>query len=224
MDKGQVLFVSGIDTDIGKSYATAWLAHTFITEGMEVTTQKPIQTGCENESDDLCLHDNILATLGHTVDPSLEQKRKPHRCSYLFSFPASPHLSASQENATIDIKKIDRDTKALMEEHCDMLLIEGAGGLMVPITKEYLTIDFIADRNYPLCLVTSGRLGSLNHTLLSLEAIEKRNIPLFALLYNQYSQTDPIIDAETREYLHRYIADKWPDAGWVDVPDLSTSL
>ena len=86
----------------------------------------------------------------------------------IFSYPCSPHLAARIDNRPINFDKIENATQELARRY-DTVLVEGAGGLMVPLTGEYLTIDYIADKNYPLIFVTSGKLGSINHTLLSLE-------------------------------------------------------
>ena len=94
-------------------------------------------------------------------------------CSYIFKFPASPHLSAKLENAEINSAKIFSATTEL-EKHFDYIILEGVGGLMVPLNENEILIDYISKNNYPLILLTSGKLGSINHTLLSLEAIKKR--------------------------------------------------
>lgn len=90
----------------------------------------------------------------------------------IFSYPCSPHLASRIDGRPIDFDKIERATEELSRRY-DVVLLEGAGGLMVPLTDELLTIDYIAQKEYPLLFVTSGKLGSINHTLLSLEAIKK---------------------------------------------------
>ena len=104
----------------------------------------------------------------------------------------------------------------------DVVFMEGAGGLMVPLTPELLTIDYIAQQHYPLLFVTSGKLGSVSHTLLSLEAIKRRGIRLHTMLYNLYpTLPDPTIQDDTRLYLKQYLAKHFPDAGWIEVPVIS---
>ena len=118
----------------------------------------------------------------------------------VYSYPASPHLAAEIDDRIIPIEKIAESTRILQSRY-DVVLLEGAGGLMVPITRRYLTIDYIADQQLPVILVTSGRLGSINHTLLSIEALVNRNIPLFGMVYNTFPKTDERIDKDTEEYL-----------------------
>lgn len=215
LQDSKIFFVSGIDTDIGKTYATAYYASILRIKGYNVVTQKPVQTGCVGKSEDLEMHDRLAGTEERYNEASV------YRCSYLFPFPASPHLSARMEHVAIAPERIDDDSRALLSLGFNRVLMEGAGGLMVPLTESLLTIDFVARRGYPLCLVTSGRLGSLNHTLLSLEAIQHRQIPLQAILYNLYPGDKPEIEEETRHYLKEYLSQNFPNAEWYDVPALA---
>lgn len=99
-----------------------------------------------------------------------------------------------------------------------MVLLEGAGGLMVPLTTELLTIDYIAQHQFPVILVTSGRLGSINHTLLSLEALKQRDLNLHALVYNLKDESkDPLISKDTADYLKAYLTKHFPNAQWIEL-------
>lgn len=92
---------------------------------------------------------------------------------------------------------------------------------MVPLTRNLLTIDYVARRNYPLILVTSGRLGSINHTLLSLEAVAARGIRLHSVMYNLYPQEeDKIIQHDTEEYIRTWLQKKFPETLFERVPCL----
>ena len=103
-----------------------------------------------------------------------------------------------------------------MSERYDSVLLEGAGGLMVPLTTELLTIDYIVQEKYPLIFVTSGKLGSINHTLLSLYACERYGIEVKAIVYNQYPSIDPLIEANTLEYLKV----KFPEIPLILLPEM----
>lgn len=193
-----VYFVSGIDTNVGKSYATGILARELAAAGRRVITQKLVQTGCADSSEDIELHRRIMG-----VAPTREDIDKT-TAPEIFTYPCSPHLATAIDGREIDFDRIDAAT-ATLEERYDIVLLEGAGGLMVPLTCDMLTIDFIGHRRYPVLLVTSGRLGSINHTLLSLEALERRGIEVTALLYNAYpSLDDKTIERDTKDYLESH--------------------
>lgn len=213
--KENVFFVSGIDTNIGKSYATAYLARLWNEQGCRTITQKFIQTGnLSGYSEDIELHRRLTGT-GYL--PEDEQGlTKPE----IFTYPASPDLASRIDGRPIDFDKIRRATEMLSERY-DAVLVEGAGGLMVPLAGDYLTIDYIRESGYPLVFVTSGRLGSVNHTLLSLEAIERRGIRLHTVMYNLFPEgEDKVIQADTESYLRRYMEKHFPEAAFVKVPCL----
>ena len=118
------------------------------------------------------------------------------------------------------LDKIERATEELSRRY-DVVLLEGAGGLMVPLTDELLTIDYIAQKGYPLLFVTSGKLGSINHTLLSLEAIKNRGIKLDTVLYNLYPTVeDRTIQEDTQLFIQRYLKKDFPETKFCMVPEL----
>lgn len=209
-----VLYVAGIDTEIGKTYATAFLIDYFRKQGKNAFSQKMVQTGCETYAEDIETH----RRLNH--EPMRAEDLNGESCAYLFPFPASPHLSARMQGVEIDEKRIDQCTENLLRKGFSPLLVECAGGLMVPLNENYLTIDYIAERQGRVALVTSGRLGSINHTLLSLEACQRRGIRVNYLLYNEYPPADPQIDTETRGYLARYYAEHHPGGKLLMLPYL----
>ncbi|MDY4527874.1 MAG: dethiobiotin synthase [Parabacteroides sp.] len=194
MTKGNVYFISGIDTSVGKTAATGAIAKALAQAGKRVITQKMIQTGCEQVSEDIEEHRRIQGI------PFTEEDREGWTCPYIFSYPCSPHMAAAKDGRTIDLQVITQATERLRERY-EYVLLEGAGGLMVPNDFQSLTIDYIRDQGYPLILVTSGKLGSINHTLLSLFAAEQYGIPVKAIVYNQYPHIDAPIEANTLEYL-----------------------
>ena len=198
--KKNVYFISGIDTDAGKSYATGFLARELNRKGQRTITQKFIQTG----------------NTGHSEDIDREGLTMPE----IFSYPCSPHLASRIDGRPINFDKIERATEELSRRY-DVVLLEGAGGLMVPLTDELLTIDYIAQKGYPLLFVTSGKLGSINHTLLSLEAIKNRGIKLDTVLYNLYPTVeDRTIQEDTQLFIQRYLKKDFPETKFCMVPEL----
>lgn len=209
----QAYFISGIDTDAGKSYVTGYLASRLMKEGKRVVTQKFIQTGNVGFSEDIDLHRKIMG-----IGP-LPEDTDHTTAPVIFSYPASAQLAARMDGREIDLDVIDRATATLLERY-DVVLIEGAGGLMVPITDEFFTIDYVKTRNLPILLVVNGVLGSINHAVLSLEAIKSRGIQLAGVLYNEHFDTDRIIGTDTQAFLRRYVSRHFPDTLFATVPSL----
>ena len=160
--KQNVYFVSGIDTDAGKVTRPATWHANGIKTAKEPLRRSFIQTGNVGHSEDIDLHRRIMEI------PFTREDQEGLTMPEIFSYPASPHLASRLDHRPIDFDKIKHATEVLSERY-DCVLLEGAGGLMVPLTTELLTIDYIAQEKYPLIFVTSGKLGSINHTLLSLE-------------------------------------------------------
>lgn len=206
------IFISGIDTDAGKSYATGWLGNHLRDQGKRVKTQKFVQTGNVGRSEDIELHRLIM---GDSIENEDWSKSAP----IILSYPASADLAARIDGKPIDLEVIDKAREA-NEADADIVLIEGAGGLLVPIDDTILSIDYPATRNLDVALVTNGKLGSINHTLLSLEAIKSRNLRLAYLIYNEHFDTDKIISADTRAYIRRYVERNFPDAEILVVPSI----
>lgn len=200
-----VYFVTGIDTNVGKTAATGILAKELLEKGVNVITQKMIQTGCKPPSEDIVEHRRLMGIPLQEVDLNGDS------CPIVMSYPCSPHLAAEIDNKKIDLDVIKSATERLAMSY-EVVLLEGAGGVMVPITKDYLTIDYMQEHKYPVIVVTSGKLGSINHTLLTLEAIRQRGLEVAMLIYNLYPAGDPIIEKSTLEYLKEYLERHYPKA------------
>ncbi|GLR30231.1 dethiobiotin synthetase [Psychrobacter pacificensis] len=214
-----VLFVSGIDTDIGKTYATGLLAKSLMQQGVNVITQKLVQTGISKQADgELGIADDIVSHRQLMQMPLQPCDLDFTTCPYRYEKPASPHLSAALANQPLNINVITDATNALQADY-ELVLLEGAGGLLVPINEQLLTLDYIAKQGYPIVLVTSGRLGSINHTLLSLEAIKSRGLMIHSVIYNHIhddaEQTDAEIANSTIDFLQAYLACHYPKAHWL---------
>jgi len=152
-------FVTGTDTDVGKTVASAWLIlH------LKAFYWKPIQSGLEEK--DINAIKKYTGASDDLFLPSV----------YELTQPLSPHESARRDNVEIKMEKLQCPQ---VEEN---LIVEGAGGLMVPINKDQFVIDIIAYLNMPAILVARSGLGTINHTLLSLEALKKRNIDVAGII------------------------------------------
>lgn len=209
-----VIFVSGIDTDAGKTYATAWLAKRYMEQGFSVATMKFIQTGNNGFSEDILAHRRIMG-----ISP-LPEDRDLTTSPVIFTYPASAQLAARIDGRDIDVASIDRSVETLSGQY-DIVLVEGAGGLMVPIADDFFTVDYVASRNLPIIIVTNGILGSINHTVLSLEAIRSRGISLHSVIYNTYFDKDEIIAEDTRGFIDRYLQREFPASVMMVMPSVS---
>lgn len=215
--KGKVLFVSGIDTNIGKTFATGILARTLADKGKKVITQKMIQTGCTDVSEDIEMHRRLQGILYTDAD------KAGLTCPYIFTYPCSPHMAAQRDGRLIDLSTITEATRQLQEKY-EYVLLEGAGGLMVPNDFQSLAIDYVKEQGYPVVLVTSGKLGSINHTLLSLYACKQYGIEVKALVYNLYPATDKLITDNTMEYLTQYLAKESPGTAFITLPEYKEEM
>ena len=212
-----VYFVSGIDTDIGKTVATGMLAKQLLQQGKSVITQKPVQTGCQDIADDIAVHRKIMGI------PMQEADKQKLTMPEIFSYPASPHLAARLDGRALDLDKIRTATQEL-EAQYEIVLVEGAGGLMVPLTENLLTIDYIRQQGYPVILVTSGRLGSINHTLLSFSVLKQYGIQLHSLIFNHiHDSKDETVAGDTLEYLKGRLKDEFPEAKWQELAKTEVS-
>lgn len=205
----EVYFVSGIDTDAGKTYVTGHLAKEWMQGGKKVATVKFIQTGCVDSSEDIEVHRRIMGV-------ELPEDAEGLTAPLIFSYPASAQLAARIDGRKIELEKVDAAVAALSEKY-DIILIEGAGGLMVPITDDFFTIDYPLTRRIPVILVTNGILGSINHTILSLEALRNRDMKVHSVVYNHYFDKDAVITEDTRSFIGRYVNSRFTDTKIIDL-------
>jgi len=192
------IFVSGIDTNVGKTIATGLMARYLVRLNYKVITVKPVQTGNDGFSEDLRKHRELMEV--NLLPEDLTKLSTP----VIFQFPASPHLAAKLENTTVPVNKIEDAIRELNHKY-DYVLIEGAGGLMVPLTEDLLTIDWVRRCGFPVVLVSSSRLGSLNHTLLSLEALRAREMTLLGIVYNWSLAENSLIARDTHDMIVKYL-------------------
>ncbi|MCK5809152.1 ATP-dependent dethiobiotin synthetase BioD [bacterium] len=193
-----VYAVVGIDTDIGKTVVTGLIARTLLQNGVNVITQKMAQTGCVGVAEDIIEHRRIMGVSLFDDDKSGDT------CPFVFPVPSSPHLAAELAGGLFDSAILTAATERLNRKF-DTVLLEGVGGLFVPLTRELLLIDYLKEMQYPTIVVTSSRLGSINHTLLTLEALISRNIPIAGIVYNRFSDALPKIADDTRNIIAEYL-------------------
>jgi dethiobiotin synthetase len=165
----KLLFVTATNTDVGKTFTTLKLIEAFSKKGMKVGVCKPIETGVTDMAPDA----QKLLEKTQEYNANFSSLKPTDIIAYTFSLPSAPFCADSKKEIKIEhIKnKIHR-----LQKHCDLLIVEGAGGLMVPITATYKMIDLAQELQASILLVTPSKLGCINDTLLSIEALERRNL------------------------------------------------
>jgi dethiobiotin synthetase len=163
------IFITATNTNIGKTYTTLKLLHKLSTLGYKVGAFKPIETGVDGAP----LDASLLLQTCQKLNPNFKLITIDDICPIQLSLPAAPYVANSGK--TIDFKNIMERYKKI-KRACDVLLIEGAGGLLVPVLKDFYMVDFIKLFDAHALLVTHDKLGAINETLLSLEALKNRNI------------------------------------------------
>jgi len=163
------IFITATNTNIGKTFFSLKLLEHLGKQGVRVGAFKPIETGVDNIPQDALK----LLEICQKYNKNFKKLSPFDITAYTFRLPAAP-FSADKANI-IDINKIKKKFLQLKSQ-CDFLLVEGAGGLMVPIKKDYFMLDLIKDLNLSTILVTPSHLGCINETLLSINALENSNI------------------------------------------------
>ncbi|MFP3983581.1 MAG: dethiobiotin synthase [Desulfurivibrionaceae bacterium] len=179
-EKSAAFFIAGTDTSVGKSLVCSLLLGFFLKNGFKAGCQKWVSTGSTKPDDLLyCLNNNSMAA------SSLEVL-----APYCFSLAASPHLAAEAEERIIDPEVIKKClARARMDT--EVLLVEGVGGVLVPLQRHMLLLDLVAGLDLPVILVARSGLGTLNHTLLSIEALKNRKISLSGIIFSDEQQYEP---------------------------------
>ena len=180
------LFVTGTDTSVGKTYVCARLLEFLKIKGMQAGYQKWVATGANAglpEDVNLC-----LGAAGISPTEELVEQLAP----FCFRFPASPHLAAEMEDRAVEPEVIVENYQKLAVKY-KWLIVEGVGGIMVPLRRDLLLVDLLTRLRPRTLVVARSGLGTLNHTLLTLEALRKRDIPVLGIVFS-----DPEIQEDER--------------------------
>ncbi|MES0491919.1 MAG: dethiobiotin synthase [Leptospirales bacterium] len=161
------IFITGIGTGVGKTIVSA-----IFCQALGYDYWKPIQSGELDQSDSI------------QISKLVDRKKTIHPETYRLQTPISPHAAAAIDGITIDIQNISAPQSE------NPIIIEGAGGLLVPVNEQHTIADIIAQLDAKVVLVCNHYLGSINHTLLSLAEIHKRNLPLLAIVFNGEANPD----------------------------------
>jgi dethiobiotin synthetase len=194
------LFITGTDTGVGKTIVTAGILHTLRQRGMDAAPMKPVQSGGVFQggawrAPDL---DYSLRVAG-MADPQAARSRM---APYVYEPACSPHLAARMAGETPSITHIVDCARQLEKRH-DLVLAEGAGGILVPLNEDDLMLDLMKALAYPVLLVARAGLGTINHTLLSVECLRRAGLEIFGVVF---CETECIAPE------NRFIADDNPKA------------
>ncbi len=185
-----IIFITGTDTGVGKTFVTALLAKCLAEKGVDVMVQKWVSTGNSDVSED-CLFIKDMAGLKQDITPGSPA------CPYCLDFPASPHLAAEMQHVELDPARIESHMMSLARR-CEVLLVEGVGGALVPLNRQVLLMDFVAKIGLPVLIVARSGLGTINHTLLTIEALKTRGLEILGVVLNGLKPDDPRIVEDNR--------------------------
>jgi dethiobiotin synthetase len=176
MERG--IFITGTDTGVGKTYVARGIARTFRRDGINVGVMKPAETGCRKRNGQFIPADAISLMKAAGVRDALELVNP-----YRFSKPLAPWVTAELEGKHIDPIKILNTFHALSRRH-NFMIVEGAGGIMVPLSRDYLYLDLAEDLRLPVVIVARPGLGTINHTLLTISVLKERRIKIAGVVIN----------------------------------------
>ncbi|HEU4598485.1 MAG TPA: dethiobiotin synthase [Solirubrobacterales bacterium] len=183
------IFVTGTGTEVGKTIVAAVIAKTLVDEELEVAVFKPAVTGLEEEGES----DPALLRRASGSDQP-EEEIAPYR----YDPPASPHLAAATAGEEIDPARL-RAAAPAAAVRADVLVCEGVGGLLVPLSPSYLVRDLAADLGFPLVVVASPGLGTINHTLLTVEAARVAGLEVALVVLTPWPENPSAIERSNRE-------------------------
>ena len=181
----QSLFVTGTDTDVGKTYVTAGLAASFYEMGVNIGVMKPFAAGTAQKKGFQSEDVEILSSAAHVDDA--ENLINPQ----FFPIPASPYTAWKKLKIKPKIATVLSSFKKLSKLH-DAILVEGMGGVMTPILKDYFITDLIKDMKIPTVIVTRTKVGTVNHTLMTVKMCQKYKIPIKGIIINNFDDGYPV--------------------------------
>ena len=194
----KAFFITGTDTNVGKTHVACRLINDYVAQGYKVIGMKPVAAGCELV-DGAWVNEDVLKLEAASNVKAPRSLTNP----YSFNEAIAPHIAAELAGINIEISVIKQAFDALTEL-ADIVIVEGAGGFLVPLNQKESIADLAVALNIPIILVVEMKLGCINHTLLTLEAIQSRNLTLHGWVANQIGSKMPML-AENEATLMRQI-------------------
>tara|TARA_R110001583_G_scaffold112917_2_gene263064 strand:- start:16232 stop:16942 length:711 start_codon:yes stop_codon:yes gene_type:complete len=179
-NKTKTYFVTGTDTDVGKTVCCNALLQAAKAQGKSTLAYKPIAAGCEQTEDGLRNEDALILQNSSSIKVDYDFVNP-----ISFIDPIAPHIAADIENKPIEIQKITKGLHALQVQNADILIVEGAGGWSLPINNEQLLSEWVVEQQLPVILVVGMKLGCLNHALLTYQSIVNSGLKVAGWIANQ---------------------------------------
>jgi dethiobiotin synthetase len=176
------IFVTGTDTGVGKTVVAASLLSRFRAGGVDAVPMKPVQTGCRLSQGRQVAPDLAFCLKAVRLNPG--RRDMADMAPYCFCPACSPHLAAKEAGDRISLQVIDRAFRRLSRAH-DVVVVEGAGGVLVPLNDRQTMLDLMIRLRLPILLVARPGLGTLNHTLLSLQTLHGAGLTVLGVILNQ---------------------------------------
>ena len=180
------IFITGTDTEVGKTYVGTLIAKTLAQKGINVAPRKPVESGCLKQDDGLVPEDAEALMEASKYQGNLEDV-----CPYRFEPAISPQRAAKLAGISLSINDLVTATKKQLDEKQDFVLVEGAGGFYSPLCKDGLNADLAEQLSLPVILVAENKLGCINQVLLTVEAIKTRKLKLLAIILNTRADIAP---------------------------------
>jgi dethiobiotin synthetase len=209
----QAFFVTGTDTDVGKTYIAAALLRHFAQQGKMVVGMKPVAAGCQKENGELRNTDVSALVAASNVQAVLEDVNP-----YAFELAIAPHIAAEQSGATVSLAKIQQAFDRLQAQ-ADVVVVEGAGGFRVPINREETMADLASQLNLPVIMVVGMRLGCINHALMTAGSIRAAGLNLVGWVANRMDPNMPVLEENIATLKAMIKAPCIADVAWGAVPN-----
>lgn len=184
------IFITATGTDIGKTYLATEMIRYFRRIGRPVDALKPVVTGFDPARPEASDTGRLLAALGRPITPDEVARVSPWR----FAAPLAPDLAAGREGRTLDFDVLVEFSRHAIRNHAGTLLIEGIGGIMVPLDTRHTVLDWMSALNVPVVLVTGSYLGSISHTLTCIEVLRQRELAIRAVVVNETGDSTVTIE------------------------------
>jgi dethiobiotin synthase len=191
------LFVTGTDTDVGKTFITAGITKYFADSGVNIVPAKPVQTGCVND-----IPEDLMFSL-KTAELPFDELMLQRLCPLRFVPACSPHLAAELADCQISLPEMVTGLLDLKSDF-ECVVAEGAGGIFVPLGDEKTMLNLMVELGWPVVLVSADKLGTINHTLLSISALLHAGLEVTGVIVNHTSPPSDLISRSNTLAIKEY--------------------